>query len=142
MLHFPLLIRQLSDNELTTGSEAFKNIEEYVCRMYSLKIKNDVNQGRFEVFEKNYKHKSDNENILRKRIIGYDASNLQPSKRELLQQVKRTVYVANVWCNAHLRYPTDNKPENFGWINIDDQFQYYWFDGLESPSFQDISTPF
>lgn len=53
--------------------------------------------------------------------------------------MKRTSYIANVWCNAHMRYPTEKTPENYGWVIIDNQYEYFWFDGPESPTFQEIS---
>ena len=107
--------------------------------MYSLKTKNDVNEGRFEIFENKYKSKSEEENVMKKQLIGYDASNLPPCKRELLQHTKRTVYIADTWCNAHMRVPTDKIPEDFGWVRIDDRFEYFWFDGDQSPTFQELS---
>lgn len=57
----------IHDSELTTDSEAFKNVEEFLCRMYNLKT-NDVNEGRFEIFQKNYKSRSENEPVLKKKL--------------------------------------------------------------------------
>lgn len=53
--------------KLSTSSEIFNIIEEYVCRIYSLETKNDINNGRFELFEKSYKCNNDNEQILKKK---------------------------------------------------------------------------
>ena len=38
-----------------------------------------------------------------------------------------------------MRHPTDKTPENYGWVIIDGSYGYYWFDGPESPSFEQIS---
>lgn len=35
--------------------------------MYSLKTKNDINKGRYELFEKGYKSKNENEEILKQK---------------------------------------------------------------------------
>ena len=35
-----------------------------------------------------------------------------------------------------MRVPTDKIPEDFGWVRIDDRFEYFWFDGDRSPTFQ------
>ncbi|XP_045502594.1 uncharacterized protein LOC123706337 [Colias croceus] len=125
---------------LTTSNEIVRIIEEYVCRVYSLKTKNDINRGRYELFEKGYRSKGGSEKVLKKNIIGYDPSSLPPTKQELLQQIKRTVFISNVWCNAHMRCPTDKVPENYGWTIIDGKYEYYWFDGPQSPSFEELSS--
>lgn len=131
---------QSEHTELTTSNEVVRIIEEYVCRVYSLKTKNDVNKGRYEIFEKRYICRNESEKILKKSIVGYDPSSLPPTKQELLQQIKRTVLIANVWCNAHMRCPTQKLPESYGWTVIDNRYQYYWFDGPQSPSFEEITS--
>ncbi|GBP86295.1 hypothetical protein EVAR_91699_1 [Eumeta japonica] len=50
---------------------------------------------------------------------------LPPTKQELLQQIKRTSYICSMWCNAHMRRPTEKSPENCGWALIDDKYHYY-----------------
>lgn len=124
---------------LATWNEVVQIIEEYVCRVYSLKTKNDINKGWYELFEKWYKSKNENEEI-KKKIVGYDPSRLPPTKQELLQQIKRTVFICNVWCNAHIRCPTEKLPENYGWTIIDGKYEYYWFDSPHSPSFEELSS--
>lgn len=124
---------------MSLSNDVFSIIEEYVCRIYSLKS-NDVNKGRLELFEKAFKNKSNNEAVFKNQIIGLDASSMPPTKQELLQQIKRTMYISSVWCNAHMRSPTDLEPENCGWTIIDNNYVHYWFDGPQSPSFEDISS--
>lgn len=122
-----------------TFSDHLKTIEEFVCRMYSLKTLNDVNKGRFELFDKSYKTSSENEKIIKSKLIGFNASTLPPCRAELLQQVKRTIYISSVWCNAHLRSPTELEPENWGWMVVDNKLEFYWFDGDQSPSMAEIT---
>ncbi|XP_050505694.1 uncharacterized protein LOC126883969 [Diabrotica virgifera virgifera] len=125
---------------LDTEHEVFKSIEEYVCQIYSLNTKNDIDKGRFEVFERKYKNKNENDKIWRKNLKGFDASNLPPTKKELLQHIKRTIYISNVWCNAHLRRPTDLDIQECGWLNIDGSFEFFWFDGEQCPTFREIAA--
>lgn len=88
---------------------------------------------------KNYiKVKKDSEKVFKKTLTGCYPSSFPPTKQELLQQIKRTTYISNVWCNAHLRSPTDKKPEDYGWTIIDNKYIFYWFEGSESPSFEAI----
>lgn len=108
--------------------------------MYSLKTKDDVNKGRFELFEKSYKSCNDSKEVLKKKIRSCDASILPPTKQELLEHVKSTQYISNIWCNAHMRNPKEATPENCGWVLIDGKFEFYWFDGPESPPLSEISS--
>lgn len=126
--------------ELTESSEIFQVLEEYVCRLYALKTKNNVNKGRYELFEKGYKCNNQDEKIVKKKVVGYDPSVLPPTKQELLQQMKRTSYICSIWCNAHMRSPSDKNPENYGWALIDHSYHYYWFDGPHSPSLGELSS--
>lgn len=127
-----------SPSNIETKCDVFKIIEEYVCRMYGLKTKNDVDNGRFEMFERSFKNNNKTEEIFKKYIKSFDASNLPPSKQELLQQIKRTIYISSVWCNAHKKTPTERSPEECGWTLIDGRYAFYWFDGPESPTFNEI----
>ncbi|XP_018570662.1 uncharacterized protein LOC108910526 [Anoplophora glabripennis] len=62
----------------------------------------------------------------------------RPTKQTLLQ-VRITIYISNIWCNACLRSPTEWYPEDCGWTIIDNKFAHYWFDGPESPSIGGLS---
>lgn len=42
--------------------------------------------------EKGYKSKNENENVIKKSIVGYDTSSLPPTKQELLQEIKSSRY--------------------------------------------------
>lgn len=125
--------------QLNYDSKAFKVIEEFVCRMYTLNT-NNVNEGRFELFEKKYKSKKPNEKLTKKHLKGYDASSLPPTRQTLLQQIKRTIYISSIWCNAHLRTPTELHPHDCGWTIIDDSYEFYWYDGPESPTIEQLYT--
>ena len=102
-----------SSSRIGVTSELFKVIETFVCHMYSLKTENDVDKKRYDIFERSYKKSSDLEHVLKKSIKSCDTSNLPPSKLELLQQIKRTIYISNVWCNAHKQTPTEKDPLDF-----------------------------
>lgn len=84
--------------------------------------------------------KSINEAIIKKQLKGFDASSMPPTKQELLQQIKRTMYISSIWCNAHMRCPTELQPLNCGWTLINGTYQHYWFDGPQSPSLQDVTS--
>lgn len=129
----------ISPSHLTTSNDVFCVIEQYVYRMYSLKV-NDVNATRFQIFEKSFRNRHQDEAVFKNKLLSFDASSMPPTKEELLQQCKRTIYISSVWCNAHMRNPTDLRPENCGWTIIDDSYQHYWFDGTQSPSFAEISS--
>lgn len=39
-----------------------------------------------------------------------------------------------------MRSPTEKTPEDYGWTIIDGKYEYYWFDGPQSPSFEELSS--
>lgn len=147
---------KVKPSEMSTSHPVFKTIEEFVCRIYSLKS-NDVDEGRLEVFEKHFNNKKKemklkkpaskvdegnrrNELIIKKQLKGFDASSMPPTKQELLPQVKRSIYISNIWCNAHMRCPTELQPLDCGWALINETYQHYWFDGPQSPLLEDVSS--
>ncbi|GBP67596.1 hypothetical protein EVAR_98650_1 [Eumeta japonica] len=100
----------------------------------SSKLGTDTNTG----CEKNDKE-TPSEELLKKKIRLFDACNLPPSTRELLEHVKRTIYLSNVWRNAHKQTPTEKKPEECGWNLIEEKYEFHWFDGPHSPQMQEIN---
>lgn len=39
-----------------------------------------------------------------------------------------------------MRSPTEKSPEDYGWSLIEGKYEYYWFDGPQSPSFEELSS--
>ncbi|CAH1114431.1 unnamed protein product [Psylliodes chrysocephalus] len=54
-------------------------------------------------------------------------------KAELNQQLLRVSYVADIWCNAHLKVPTV-LASHHGWDLSDDGYTFKWFDGEAMPN--------
>ncbi|CAG9765619.1 unnamed protein product [Ceutorhynchus assimilis] len=74
-----------------------------------------------------------------KKIQNFDSSTLPPSQAELTQHLLRTKYIATIWKNAHKKIPSHLLPENCGWILVEENYQFKWFDGPQLPStIQDI----
>lgn len=90
------------------------------------------NETWYEKFFNTYK--TSNSKVFMKKLISYDSSNLPPCHRELQQQLLRSVYIANVWQNSHLKEPTVLKPENHGWNLVDGEYAFNWFEGDTLPS--------
>lgn len=125
----------LGDRDVET-STVFPVIEEFVCRMYSVKHVDTVNEARLELFNENYK--ADNpKDIFAKKIRNFDASNLPPCSTELQQQLMRSLYIASIWQNANLQQPTEKLPENHGWCINENKYDFRWFDGDQLPQFID-----
>ncbi|CAG9771639.1 unnamed protein product [Ceutorhynchus assimilis] len=75
----------------------------------------------------------------KKKIQNFDSSTLPPSQAELTQHLLRTKYIATIWKNAHKKIPSHLLPENCGWILVEENYQFKWFDGPQLPStIQDI----
>ncbi|XP_057659340.1 transmembrane protease serine 9-like [Diorhabda carinulata] len=60
----------------------YTNVAKYRNWIRSYK-KIDINKGRFELFEREYKSEEGNEEILKQKILGYDPSSLPLTKQEL-----------------------------------------------------------
>lgn len=99
--------------------------------MYSAASKN-VNRARYDAFNKTFKAKNVNEPF-HKKLKNSDAPTLPSCKTELTQQQLRARYISSIWRNAHLKIPTDLRPENNGWTEIDGKLQFFWFDGEQLP---------
>lgn len=128
---------QLGDPAIITNPEllesTLKIMEEFVCCMYNVKAVKTVNEARLVVFDRKYRPKNEKERF-RKSTAKLEASAFPPSSCELEQHVRRTIYIAQIWCNSNLKTTTTIDPEDYGWKIIDGKYEFHWFDGEECPS--------
>ncbi|XP_077275454.1 uncharacterized protein LOC143904546 [Temnothorax americanus] len=69
----------------------------------------------------------------------FDGSVLPPSKAELKQHILRSIYIANIWRNAHRQQINHLMMEDFGWKLEEDTCSFKWFEGDQMPiSIDDI----
>ena len=119
--------------------EVYLVIEEFVCRMYSLKKIINVNEARVAVFMKNYKI-NDGDEIFQTNAKNVDGATLPPCKAELHKQIKRTAFIAHLWRHAYLPQPTEFSPTDYGWEESENKLIFQWFDGDQLPqSIDDIA---
>lgn len=116
----------------------FERIEEFVCHMYGLNRLKQVNEARVVLFEKTYKFLDTETFKLPKK--GIDGSSLPPCKSELYQQFLRACYIAQIWSNAYLKVPTSDDPEDYGWEEINNKYDFTWFFGSQLPTSIDEIT--
>ncbi|KAJ8664697.1 hypothetical protein QAD02_006359 [Eretmocerus hayati] len=118
-------------------SDAFddscKVVEEFVCRMYARKDMNLVNDVRHDIFLKSFSGSNFRQAFMKKARY-CDASSYPPCQVELHQQILRSRYISEVWCNAYEKIPTDLRPENSGWKISDGKYTFHWFDGQMMPA--------
>lgn len=112
----------------------FPTIEKFVCNLYGVKNLTDINEVRLAMFTKNYKSNNINEKF-EKKFRNYDASSLPPCQSELKQQFLRTQYITSIWWNADLKNPTTLSPVGHGWVEIDKNYEFMWFEGDQLPAF-------
>ncbi|GFS80542.1 uncharacterized protein TNCV_3179191 [Trichonephila clavipes] len=74
----------------------------------------DVDAARLQMFIDLYIISDVNKAFDRKKLRNFDASNVPPCKRELLQQFLRANYACTIWNNAYLKNPATYQPENNG----------------------------
>ena len=111
----------------------FPIVEKFICNLYSLKNLNSVNRARFALFLKTYKFKNLNEPFEKKKIKNFDASSIPPCYAELKQHLLRSIYIARIWRNAHAKIPSFLQPEDYGWIQVDNKYEFKWFEGQQLP---------
>ncbi|XP_045500940.1 uncharacterized protein LOC123698374 [Colias croceus] len=100
--------------------------------MYGLKKLADVNEARFDIFNKTYKV-HDTSKPFSLDVRNYDACNLPPCQSELYQHCLRTRYIANLWRNAHKSDITDLAPTYHGWNENNNKLEFTWFIGNQLP---------
>ncbi|XP_077272430.1 uncharacterized protein LOC143902993 [Temnothorax americanus] len=70
-----------------------------------------------------------------KSIKNFDATLIPPCKAKLFQQLMRVLYVSNIWCNAHLQFPsTFGNPDSYGWKLSEGTYSFHWFNGKAMPT--------
>lgn len=126
----------MDDPQIIGNKEAMKDackiIQDFVCLLYNVKAVSTVNEARSAIFNKIYKPKSEKEQF-KKQSAKLEATAFPPSYQELLQQIKRTIFIAQIWCNAYLKTPTKIHPTNYGWKLVDNKYVFHWFTGEECP---------
>ena len=108
---------KLGDYHGVIDDATFEQIEKFVCQMYSVRRKRNVNAARLSIFSKNFKVTNVNENFM-KSAITFEASSIPPCGSELRQQVLRARYIANS-----------------GWLEKNGKYTFLWFEGEQVPRF-------
>ncbi|XP_031784717.1 uncharacterized transcriptional regulatory protein TBS1-like [Nasonia vitripennis] len=107
-------------------------LEEFLCRMYGSKQMKLTNAMRSALFSKTYNF-MDKDELFHVNAKNFDASVLPPCQSELRQHFLRTAYIANVWKNAHLQYPTTMSPTEYGWQEGDGMYSFKWLESDQLP---------
>lgn len=121
--------------------QTFNVLQEYVCILYNVKARKTVNEARCIIFDRIYTPKSGNE-AFKKTTMKLEATSFPPCFRELEQHMKRSTYIAQIWCNAYKQIPSTLLPISYGWILNDGRYDFDWFHGEECPEkVSDITEP-
>lgn len=120
-------------NSSRSQDAVFSVLEKFICHLYSMPGLESVDEARFEIFKKTFKVKNVNEPF-NKKFRNIDATSLPPCKSELLQQLLRSHYICHLWRNAHLKNPTELRPEDYGWIEDEGRYKILWFKGEQLPT--------
>ena len=77
--------------------ETIAVINKFTCRIYASKKLSDVDELRFDIFNRKHNLKTDKNLAAVKKL---EASALTPCKKVLLQKIRRTHFVAAMWMSA------------------------------------------
>lgn len=125
-------------NECNSMQDIFPKIEELVCTTYGYKKIKSVNEARVATFSKAYKvHEKEFLDLWKK---GIDGSALPPCRAELYQHFLRAAYIAQIWSHPHLQVQTNNSALNYGWIENQNIYEFFWFTGDQLPKTVDEIT--
>ncbi|KAG8177854.1 hypothetical protein JTE90_027120 [Oedothorax gibbosus] len=91
---------------------------------YNLAGITDVDAARLQQFINNYMVYDVNEEFNRENVKSFNASNLPPCKRELLQQFRRANYITSLWINSYKKELRIFSPENNGWTLEDNHYNF------------------
>ena len=123
--------------ELT--EEDVREVESFVCAMYGHPKLASIDEVRFELFQKKYSPKKNQDpiNCVRK----MDGSCLPPCLSVLKQKILRTKFISHIWFSAFLPDPPSLSPEDYGWTLEDNCYRIKWFDGDATPAAIDMVCP-
>ena len=111
---------QLDDDQ----SKDFAEIEKFTCKMYGKKNLKKIDDVRTEVFMEKSKPKTDGDKISCAK--NFDTSMMPPCERVLLDKMRRTKFVANIWMSSIEASPPIDSPLNFGWKLVDRNYLLLW----------------
>ena len=97
--------------------EEINDIENFVSTIYGKKKFTSVDEVRLDLFLKKYQPKHD---ALFDSMRKTDTAFLPPRKKVLIQNIKRSIYVARLWRNCFLPNPPDQDVESLGWKFVED----------------------
>ena len=113
-------------------ADILKSLEEFVCAMYGSSNIDEVNIARFHIFSKLYAPKDPHQPL--DKIKSSDPCCVPPCRPVLLEKVKRSNYVANLWKHAAMPRPTDIEPAGHGWKLVQNNtLEIVWFEGSQNP---------
>ena len=114
------------------ATDIFLIIEEYTCHLYGYKKEADIHDVIKTHFKKKTKPKLSKKPL--ECIKSIEPQTFPECRDVLIQQIKRSWFIAKLCTSASLPHPTEDlAPINFGWI-LDGQFlAIKWFEGLQVP---------
>lgn len=133
-LEFQQAFAELSNIKDNNFTQVFIEIQEFVCRIHSLKKVNTVNENRFALFTKTYTYK-DAEDLFNIKAKSVDTLNLPPCEAELKKNLQRAAYICNIWRNTHNKILIDISATDNDWKDVDELYDFDWFEWNQFPSF-------
>jgi hypothetical protein len=89
--------------------------------MYGKAHTDNVDDVRYASFQHHYAPKANNDPL--EKVQGTDPSTMPPCKSVLMKKIIHTNYVSLLWKHASLPNPCIVRPDGFGWIVVDGNYQ-------------------
>ena len=82
---YQVAFAKLGDRHGVIDDATFEQIEEFVCQMYSVRVKRNVNAARLSFFSKNFKATNVNENFMKNFLHVHQSSDSKFCEQGTLQ---------------------------------------------------------
>ena len=106
--------------EMPLTSDVIEIIEDYTCHLYGYTKQADIHEVIKTHFETKTKPKPSKKPL--EYIKGIEPITFPPCRDVLIQQIKRSWFIAKLYKSASLPHPTEDlTPIDFGWI-LDEKF--------------------
>lgn len=111
--------------------EKIQRVQEFTALLYGIKQCYNINDARYQLFQKTYATTKDKEHFIKK-IKGIESNLIPPCWISLKQKILRTIYVNSMWLHAIDACCVKLKPEDCGWF-LDGYLKPTWFVGDPTP---------
>ena len=126
--------------EISLNSSIYERVKKYLCLLYGKKKCDSIYDARLQMFLEKYKQlsKKSSENETTLKIKKLDGSSWPLCSRVLVQEIKRTMFVARRWTCSYMQFQPTPETCEHGWRLENNKYHIEWFERPACPRVVDI----